>query len=72
MKKLLSFAALGLLSVSLAFVSCSKDDDDNSPAPKTKTQLITQSTWRLSEATDGRTDESALIQACQTLSPGIS
>ncbi len=65
MKKLLSFAALGLLSVSLAFVSCSKDDDDNSPAPKTKTQLITQSTWRFSAATVGGSDVSAFIQACQ-------
>lgn len=65
MKKLLSFAALGLLSVSLAFVSCSKDDDDDSPAPKTKTQLITQSTWRFSAATVGGADVSAFLQACQ-------
>lgn len=65
MKKLLSFAALGLLSASLAFVSCSKDDDDNSPAPKTKTQLITQSTWRFSAATVGGSDVSAFLQACQ-------
>lgn len=65
MKKLLSFAALGLLSVSLAFVSCSKDDDDDSPAPKTKTQLITQSTWRFSAATVGGADVSPFLQACQ-------
>ena len=65
MKKVLSLATLGLLSVSLIFVACSKDDDDNDPVPKTKTQLITQSTWRFSAATVGGADVSAFLQACQ-------
>lgn len=65
MKKVLSFASLGLLSLSLVFVSCSKDDDDNNPAPKTKTQLITQNYWKFSTATVGGFDVSIALQACQ-------
>lgn len=65
MKKVLSLAFMSLLYISLTFVSCSKDDDDNTPAPKTKTQLITQSTWRFSAATVGGSDVSAFLQACQ-------
>jgi len=64
MKKVLSFASLVFLSFSLVFVSCSKDDD-NSPAPKTKTELIAQSTWKFDKATAGLYgDISAYIDAC--------
>lgn len=64
MKKVLLFASLGLLSLSPVFVSCSKDDD-NSPAPKTKTELIAQSTWKFDKATAGLYgDISAYIDAC--------
>jgi hypothetical protein len=51
------------LSLSLAMMSCQKEDD--SPAPKTKTQLLTQATWKFSNATVGGTDVSAALQTCQ-------
>lgn len=51
------------LSLSLALISCQKEDD--TPAPKTKTQLLTQATWKFSSATVGGTDVSAALQACQ-------
>jgi Lipocalin-like domain len=44
---------------------CGKDNDPAPPAPKTKTQLISQSTWRFSSATVGGLDASAFLQACQ-------
>jgi hypothetical protein len=45
-----------------SFASCKKDD---APAPKTKTELLTASTWRFSGATVGGADASAFIQPCQ-------
>ena len=47
-----------------AFFSCNKKDD-TTPAPPTKTQLITSATWRFSSATVGGTDVSAFLQTCQ-------
>jgi hypothetical protein len=44
------------------FSSCNKDE--NPPAPKTKTQLLTQSTWKFKSATVGGLDFSTL-QQCQ-------
>jgi hypothetical protein len=57
MKKLLLF-----LSISFFIVSCDKDDD---PAPKTKTQLLAQDTWKFSAATVGGADASPFLQTCQ-------
>jgi len=65
MKKIFSLTGWSLLSLTIIMLSCSKDGDDNTPAPKTKTQLITQSTWRFSAATVGGADVSAFLQACQ-------
>ena len=52
-----------VLTLSLVFSACQKDEE--SPAPKTKTQLLTQATWKFSSATVGGSDVSALLQACQ-------
>ena len=43
--------------------SCQKDD--NTPAPKTKTQLLTQATWKFKLATANGSDISSQLQACQ-------
>jgi hypothetical protein len=50
--------------ISITFISgCGKDKD---PVPvKTKTQLLTQSTWKFSTATVGGSDVSAFLQTCQ-------
>jgi hypothetical protein len=50
-----------LLLISLAFTACKK----SSTHVKTKTELLTQSTWRFSSATVGGIDVSAFLQACQ-------
>jgi hypothetical protein len=48
----------------LTFLSCQKDND-STPAPKTKTQLLTQSSWTFDKATAGTFgDVSAQIPAC--------
>jgi hypothetical protein len=58
------FALLSFLMFSILISSsCNKDDD--SPPPKTKTQLISQSTWKFSGATVGGNDVSAFLQTCQ-------
>lgn len=48
---------------SFVMISCSKDDD--TPAVKTKTELISTSTWKFSTATANGTDVAPLLQACQ-------
>lgn len=65
MKKALFQVTPVLLSIMLIFGACGKDNNDNNPAPKTKTQLLTQNTWRFSSATVGGSDVSAFLQACQ-------
>lgn len=42
---------------------CKKDKDDDPPA-KTKTQYITQSTWKFDKAESGGLDVSNLVPAC--------
>ena len=62
---LLTFCSLAILFFLLA---CQKEDDNNNnniPAPKTKTQLISQSTWKFSAATVSGVDASGYLQACQ-------
>jgi hypothetical protein len=61
--KRLHLAALVVLSMSLFFAACSKSDD--SSTPKTKTQLITQASWKFSNAKVNGADVSSLIQTCQ-------
>jgi hypothetical protein len=60
-KHLLPIALLSSLIV-LLIASCSKDPD---PTPKTKTQLLTQSTWKFKSATVNGADASSQLQACQ-------
>jgi hypothetical protein len=43
-------------------ISCKKDDD---PPAKTKTELITQGSWKFGAAFIGAVDVSGSIQACQ-------
>ena len=53
-----------LCGIMAANINCSKDDDDN-PAPKTKTELLTTGSWKFSEAKVGGTSVAAFIQPCQ-------
>src|SRR5258705_2248142 len=56
------FAALSLIAISFLFITgCGKDEV---PPQPTKTQLITQSSWKFDHATAGGTDISAQINAC--------
>jgi hypothetical protein len=65
MKK--QIASLMVCSLAILFLlpACQKDNDDNTPPPKTKTELISQSTWKFSAATVGGADASGYLQACQ-------
>lgn len=63
MKKQIFFLSACLSLVILSIPACQKDD--NTPAPKTKTQLLTQSSWTFEKATAGAFgDVSAQIPAC--------
>ena len=61
--KRLNLAAFLVLSMSVFFGACSKSD--SSTPPKTKTQLLTQASWKFSNAKVNGADVSSLIQACQ-------
>ncbi len=60
--KFLSFLFAAALLV-VVLPACEKDEDP--PAQKTKTDLITQGTWKFSSATVGGMNASAFIQTCQ-------
>ena len=62
-KKLILLSAIFSFSL-LINSSCSKDDDD-APAAKTKTELITKTTWKFSDAKVGGGSVSAFLQTCQ-------
>jgi hypothetical protein len=54
-----------LCFTALLFTNCDKDDNPNPPATKTKTELISQGTWKFSTAFAGSTDVSNAPQlAC--------
>lgn len=61
MKKQLSFLLVLIASNFFIFSSCNKDDVPT-PTPKTKTQLLTQGTWKYKSATVGGVPYT--IQAC--------
>ncbi len=63
MKKQIAFLTAFIAAVFFFFPACQKDN--NTPAPKTKTDLISQATWRFSSASVGGTDVSAFLQPCQ-------
>ena len=61
-KHFLSVIILSCLLI--ANTGCSKDDDDN-PAPKTKTELITSGTWKFSDAKVNGASVASFLQTCQ-------
>lgn len=63
MKKQIASLFISLLTVLFFLPACQKDD--NLPVVKTKTQLLTQSTWKFSSATAGGADASGFLQVCQ-------
>lgn len=67
MKKQIASFILCSLAILFFLPACQKEDDDNNntPAPKTKTQLISQGTWKFSAATVSGVDASGYLQACQ-------
>ena len=62
MKKQL-FSFLTVLVASLFLLSSCDKDSNNTP--KTKTQLISQGSWKFQSATVGGADASSMITACQ-------
>ena len=64
MKKQIALLIVCSLTILFLLPACQKDDN-NPPAAKTKTELISQSTWKFSAATVGGADASAYLQACQ-------
>jgi hypothetical protein len=57
-----------IVSISMVFAlsGCKKDKDETPPpAPKTKTELITQGNWKFSKAMMGSMDVSGMITGCQ-------
>jgi hypothetical protein len=61
--KRLNLVVFVALSISVLFAACSKSDSNNTP--KTKTQLLTQASWKFSTATVGGTDVSSVLNSCQ-------
>jgi hypothetical protein len=51
------------LSTIICLIACSKSSDDSTP--KTKTELLTQSSWKFDNAKVGGIDVSGLLQTCQ-------
>jgi len=49
----------------VANTGCSKDDDDDNPAPKTNTELLTTGTWKFSDAKVNGTSVSSFLETCQ-------
>jgi hypothetical protein len=63
-----TFTRIGsiVLVISLVLGSCKKEkDEDNTPAPKTKTELISTGTWKFSSATANGLPVSSQLQTCQ-------
>lgn len=64
MKKQLGFLFVLIAANFFIYSSCNKTDY-NPPPQKTKTELITQSSWRFKSATVNGGDISPSLQACQ-------
>lgn len=56
---------IAIISIALFSFTACKKENNNTATTKTKTQLLTQSTWKFSGATVGGSDVSSFIQACQ-------
>jgi hypothetical protein len=63
MKKQLGFLIVLITANFFIYSSCHKTY--NPPVPKTKTQLLTQATWKFKSATVGGTDYSSSLLVCQ-------
>ena len=63
MKKQVASLILCSLAILFLLPACQKDDD-NPPATKTKTELISQSSWKFDHATASGTDISGSVNAC--------
>ncbi len=57
------FTLMAAILLSASFLTGCKEDPP--PPAKTKSELITQGSWKFSSATVGGSDVSAFIQACQ-------
>jgi hypothetical protein len=64
MKKNIFYSFICFSAALLLLTSCEKEKD-NTPAPKTKTELLTTGSWKFSNATVGGTNVNALLQTCQ-------
>ncbi|MEO7394817.1 MAG: lipocalin family protein [Chitinophagaceae bacterium] len=64
MKKQFTYLVTLIVITLFIFSSCKKENN-NTTQTKTKTQLLTQSTWKFSGATVSGTDVSGFLQACQ-------
>ncbi len=64
MQKQFLFLPSLLLFIVIGFSNCKKSSDPV-VTPKTKTELITASSWKFDNARVGGSDVSAFIQACQ-------
>jgi Lipocalin-like domain len=65
MKKQIASLIVCSLTILFLLPACQKDDNNNPPTPKTKTQLISQSSWKFSTATVSGANASGYLQACQ-------
>jgi len=63
MKRKINYIIPAFLSFLVIAVSCKKSSPDK-PADKTKTELITQSTWKFDNAKVAGTDISSLLDDC--------
>jgi hypothetical protein len=63
MKRRIHYIVPAFLLFFVLAVSCKKSSPDK-PAEKTKTELITQSSWKFDNVKVGGTDVSSLLEAC--------
>jgi hypothetical protein len=63
MKKFILTPVFSLTMVLFVLTSCGKEED-NTPAPKTKTELITTGSWQFDKAISGGFDVSGSVPAC--------
>ena len=64
MKKQTASLLIYLAAILFILPACQKDNE-NPPAQKTKTESITQASWKFSAATVSGVDASGYLQACQ-------
>ena len=63
MKRKIYYIIPAFLTFLVLAISCKKSSPDK-PAEKTKTELITQTSWKFDNAKVGGTDVSLLLEAC--------